>query len=220
MDEESFWLGYCVGLFEGEGSVNVVRNGPDRVYPRLVVRMTDREPVEHIYRLFGGRFMGPYTTPGEAARGYKPKYRWALGTLDAFLATSAAMYPHLSPRRQAQIDRALSDIAPLIARATVAGNRRDGVKLPYRDRKIGELTCPSAPEPSTRGYQRHKRLGIPACEICLASYSLYYVERRKWDKEKIAVVNRGQYAKNREARIAYQRAYYARKRAERQQTSS
>src|SRR5262249_60068126 len=95
-----------------------------------------------------------------------------------------------------------------------AGNRRNGELPTLRPRKVGQLVCPDSPEPSAKGYQRHRRLGIPVCDICRESFRLYYAEKRRWSKDKTREVNRQQYLKNRDARIEYERAKRARKRQE------
>jgi hypothetical protein len=236
--DDIFWLGYCVGLYEGEGTASVqvmnVRN-PDRKYVRLVIRMTDPEPVTVAHRVWGGRLGGPSLSPYEAKRGYKPKYRWTLASVNEALAVIAFMKPFLSARRQAQLQVALDAVTPRIRQGKVAGERRDGLLGPLRSKNSGQLVCPEVPEPSARGYQRHKRLGIPVCDVCRESFRLYYAAKRGWSQDRITATNREQYAKNREARIAAQRAYnlahrdeintrqrtyYARKRAERQAQTS
>lgn len=207
MRTEEFWIGYCVGLYEGEGTVNIHSKPKNRIYPRLVIRMTDREPVEVMQRIFGGTVHGPYSSPSEAAKGYKPKYRWTLAQVDEVVRVATLMLEALSPRRRAQLEAALALVTPRIEQVAVAGNRRDGTLPPLRARKTGQLVCPAEPEPSARGYLRHKRLGVPVCEVCRASYNLWAAARRVWYADKIAVTNREQYVKNRDARVAKQRAY-------------
>src|SRR5262245_41296079 len=108
-DSESFLLGYAVGLYEGEGCVNINRKAAkDRVYARLVIRMTDREPVEVAQRAFGGIVRDQPPSPYEAARGYKPKFRWTLATVDEVIEVATFMLPHVSPRRRAQLEAALA----------------------------------------------------------------------------------------------------------------
>jgi hypothetical protein len=70
------------------------------------------------------------------------------------------------------------------------------------------------------GYTRHRRLGEPACDICLESVRMYDALKRQKNADQIKIANRTQYAKNRDKRMAYQRAYYAKKRLERQSQTS
>ncbi len=214
-DLESFWIGYCVGLYEGEGTININRMASqNRVYARLVIRMTDREPVETMQRVFGGVVRDQPPSPYEATRGYKAKYRWTVGAVDDVIRLCNLMLPFLSPRRQAQIQIALNELRPRIRRKVIAGNKRNGELPTLRSRKTGELVCPAEPEPSARGYQRHRLLGIPCCDICRQSFRLYYAERRKWYKDKIRETNRARYLKDRDARVIQAREYRARKKQE------
>ena len=215
-DMDSFWLGYCVGVFEGEGTANTwtIKSNPNRIYGRLVVRMTDKEPVQRLHDLLGGVFVGPYSSPFEKARGYKPKFRWTVSRVDDYIRLASFMAPFLCKRRQDQLVAALAMVEPSMRRPVVAGNRRNGQALPLRPRKVGQLDCPKTPEPSAKGYQRHRRLGIPVCDVCRESFRLYYADKRKWSKDKIREVNREQYLKNREARILQAREYRKRKRQE------
>lgn len=179
---EAFLFGYSVGIYEGEGTLNTWQLNPNRRYAKLVVRMTDEEPVRILQQVLGGVAKGPYLSPGERAKGYKVKYRWTVSQIDEVLRITAAMRPYLSARRREQFDKGLATVVPNMRRTVAAGNRRDGTKLPLKPRKTGQLVCPASPEPSVRGYRRHKLLGIPVCDVCLASWKLYYAAKRKWDK--------------------------------------
>lgn len=102
-------VAYLAGLFEGEGTVYTELhywNGRHerrlRLTPqfKLRINMTDLEPLQRVQVAFGGRMHGPYRY-GPAH--HKPKWIWdADGKLAHTIA--AAIYPMLSPRRQAQID--------------------------------------------------------------------------------------------------------------------
>lgn len=218
--EDAFWLGYFVGLYEGEGTAQVIRHGGG-VYGRLTIRMTDREPLELLAEHIGGKLRdGSHLSPSEQGKGNKPKFRWSMGTIDGFMDLSHKALPYLSPRRREQIEKVLEEVTPPTRLAVTAGTRREKRRGQARARKSGELLCPIVPEPSARGYQRHRLLGIPVCDICRASFRLYYAERRKWYAEEIKVNNRATYLAHRDERIARQRAYYAKKRAERQTQTS
>ncbi len=214
--DEAFWFGYCVGLYEGEGMCAIwsVKSNPDRKYGRFVVRMTDPEPIQNLKRVLGGVAMGPYLTPGERLLNRKPKYRWTLGRVDDVIRLAARMTPFLSARRASQVKRVLDEVSPRVRQQAKAGNRRNGELPVLRPRHTGELVCPAEPEPSARGYQRHRLLGIPCCDVCRESFRLYYAERRKWNKDKVRETNRAQYLKNREARVLQAREHRARKKQE------
>jgi hypothetical protein len=77
-------VAFAAGLFEGEGSVSAQvmsrrrRDGSKYVkpkrYPRARMRMTDREPIEFMHRLFGGSYRGPLDHPW----GIKDMFEWTL----------------------------------------------------------------------------------------------------------------------------------------------
>jgi hypothetical protein len=62
-----FALGYAMGLIVGEGSFT-----GDRQQPSLEVKLhrRDREPLENLQRLFGGRIFGPYSRQGRTSYSY------------------------------------------------------------------------------------------------------------------------------------------------------
>ena len=103
-------VAWAAGLFEGEGCVNIARNywtrkGEKRSRPtpqcKLVVSMTDREPVEKFAAIFGGRVNGPYQY---GKKHYKPFWSAQIDSPPAVKSAAQAMYPYLSPRRQGQIE--------------------------------------------------------------------------------------------------------------------
>ena len=206
-------IGYLAALYEGEGTCNrYVRHDPPRSYAQLVIRMTDKEPLERLHRTFGGNFTGPYSEPSRSSKGYKPIYRWSVGKLDGFEELANLIFPLLSPRRQGQIQEALDNIEWARNQPIVPGSRLRREPSPQRPRCSGELVCPDAPEPSARGYQRHRLLGIPVCDTCRTSANLYYSARRNsWYRDRIKEINRDQYLKNRRARIETVREYRANK---------
>lgn len=120
----------------------------------MSVQMTDIEPLREMHRILGGRLdeKGRMTKTGT-----KLAFLWSITNWSEVIKACEAIYGRLSPRRQAQIDVALS--------------RRP--KYPR-----GELCCPPEPIPSNRGYDRHRRLGIEPCEICLRSTYLYQRAQR------------------------------------------
>lgn len=188
MPTSDFWWGYFVGLYEGEGTrpMSSFKANPNRIYARLRIRMTDRKPLENVQRLLGGVLADAYLAPSRRGSGDLPQFRWEIGRVNEFLRISQAILPFLSPRRQEQISEALEVVVPNTKRIVRAGSRRDGTAQPYRPRQTGELVCPAEPEPSCRGYHRHRLLGIPVCDICRASFRLYYNERNKWRRDKIS----------------------------------
>lgn len=176
-------IAWAAGLYEGEGTCVRLTSGRGQW---MAIRMTDKEPIQRMYKLFGGTFRDePFNAP-EIAKGWKPKFLWRVNGWSKLIWVSGLLYPWLSPRRQAQIDKVLA-FRPEFPR--------------------GERACPQVPWPSVLGYTRHRRLGEPACAICLESLRLYNAQTRQRNAKRIAITNREQYAKNREARLAKQHAY-------------
>jgi len=208
IDEDSYWFGYLVALYEGEGSINVwsMKSNPNRVYAKLWIRMTDEEPTVNVQRAFGGKAVGAYLSPKEAAKGYKPKFRWVQARVDEVLNLAEMMQPFLSKRRQTQLQVALDTVVPAMRRRYEAGERRDHRPAPLRPKRHGELVCPLQPEPSVRGYRRHRLLGIPVCDVCLASWKLYYAEKRKWERTKFATLTPEEQRRIRARQAEYVRA--------------
>jgi hypothetical protein len=148
-------IAYAAGLYEGEGTIWVFRNGRQAV---MNIRMTDREPIELVTRILGGHSGGPYTTIKEAA--YKPKYRWQVQHWQDIVRVCRLLRPWLGPRRLAQIDRVLA-CQPEHPRLT--------------------RLCLTEPMADSRGYKRHRRLQEKPCRICTTSWNLYNIrnaERR------------------------------------------
>jgi len=159
-----FELGYAVGLFEGEGSVSRTTTNPKNPWHSAVmtVVMTDLEPLERLRSILGGTISGPFlvkSPPGAGPR--KPRWSWRVQSWRDINAIGAVLRPHLSPRRQSQLDAVLSH-APVLPR--------------------GVLTCPAQPIPSPAGYERHRNRGEKPCAICQASRNLWV---RQWRSQKL-----------------------------------
>lgn len=211
MDELSaFDLGYAVGLYEGEGTFASSRdNRRQRRYARLRIKMIDKEPLERML-IVGGFVRGPEISPKEAAKGYQPKFRWDVSTIDEVQRVARLFYPHLSPRRQRQFDTIFEAL------------ERNPTEVPAA-KQFGSLVCPPEVIASARGYNRHRLLGIPACDICLASAALWAKENRAKHpsrKEKKAAYMREYFQRNKERLREYQRAWDAKDRARKRQEAN
>lgn len=100
-------LAYAAGLIEGEGSFRCINRKPARPLksgraPEMAIQisMTDREPLEKIQKILGGRTYGPYHNGVR-----KSSYYWALQERGTISQVAAALLPHLSPRRQRQAQK-------------------------------------------------------------------------------------------------------------------
>ncbi len=98
---------WAIGYLEGEGTFGTYCTSRKRGYwaPTIAVTSTDLENVERLRRILGGGIGGPYKSPGI---GTKPIYHWMLHGRDRCTELFLKFRPHLSPRRQAQIDKALA----------------------------------------------------------------------------------------------------------------
>jgi hypothetical protein len=94
-----FEMGYVVALFEGEGTIYSYLEEGVRPRLRMSISMNDPEPLGRFRRYTGmGGIGGPYK---------RGDYIWHLGARDKVRELAALLRPHLSPRRQAQIDKAI-----------------------------------------------------------------------------------------------------------------
>ena len=101
-----FDLGWVVGIVEGEGGIGLYSKGKrDGKLPRIAVGMTDQDTIRRLHAVVGaGYVLGPYqTTPDR-----KPYWRWAVENRDDVMDLLHEMRPHLSVRRQAQVDAVLA----------------------------------------------------------------------------------------------------------------
>lgn len=104
-------IAYCAGLFEGEGCVSSSLQFRDaktgimktRETPSIqaVIKMTDYEPLERFYNIFGGQLDGPYTPPSHKSY-WKPQWTWRTYDREAIADMMNKFWPYLSPRRREQ----------------------------------------------------------------------------------------------------------------------
>jgi hypothetical protein len=100
-------LAWLAGLMEGEGSFSRATPAMPR-RPRLSIGMTDCDVIERVCELWGTRL---YTHIPKVER-YKQVYRTELVGGSA-VALMMLLRPHMSARRQAQIDQSIATYAPL-----------------------------------------------------------------------------------------------------------
>lgn len=111
-------VAFAAGLFEGEGSVIV----PDvSGAARMTMCSTDREPLERLIAVWGGRLYGPYRHGG---RTNKPIYQWQVSGWDTVAQVYADIGALLSPRRRSQFETVLDHPR----RHSVKGVQSRGVK--------------------------------------------------------------------------------------------
>jgi hypothetical protein len=120
---EENWFYWLIGLLEGEGSFQ--KSIPSRQnQPRIQLNVTDQDVVAHAALLIGTNCKGPYERHGADA-GRKPRYFADLRGKRA-IDLMKQLQPHMSIRRQAQIDAVLASYHPV---GQVRGERHPQSKL-------------------------------------------------------------------------------------------
>ena len=99
---------YAAGLYEAEGTLTA-----DKHSPRVQIRMGDREPLEWMLAAFGGNITGPFQPKNPE---HKPMWTWYVPGWESFPTVRDALGGWLSPRRCAQLDRAIEASPPLESR--------------------------------------------------------------------------------------------------------
>jgi hypothetical protein len=150
-------LGFSAGYYEGEGSIVRGERGIT-----MKISSIDVEPLQRMQRLWGGSLSGPKIPRKNTHSVY---WEWIITNGLEINTFTSAIKSQLSPRRVLQMEKALSGYA--VIRGIRGPNLGPG------------LQCPDKPIPSQVGYQRHRKLGIPACDICKASFALYQSELRR-----------------------------------------
>jgi hypothetical protein len=97
-------IAYAAGLFEGEGCITVSRGRA-----RLVISMTDKEPLQRVHAILGGSIRGPY---GPYTGNRKPHWQWMIERGDLVKEAYGLMEPWLSSRRQQRFQEVLPHISP------------------------------------------------------------------------------------------------------------
>ncbi len=145
-------LGYAAGLFDGEGSVTVYKG-----CIRMSAGMVDREPLDVLQAVFGGKVYGP-----RAQRKGRAMFYWLLPGWAAVETQYARIAHLLCPRRREQFEAAFSR-----PRAVA----RVPVKRP--------LPCGfDRNRVSNAGHVAHYKRGEKACADCAHAAQLYMKSRR------------------------------------------
>jgi hypothetical protein len=102
-----FLLGYCVALFEGEGSAYVCRRerkGNVSYEPHICIQMTDEEPLLIMQSVMGGLLSGPWTPP-KTIKGTirKPQWSWSVNKKSDVGRIANLLLPFVSIRRKEQL---------------------------------------------------------------------------------------------------------------------
>lgn len=105
MNCDDFELGWLAGIMEGEGSFYTIANRGRR-YFRLSIESTDEDVITRVASLIGARCDGPLTRKDRPEN--KPRWRCSLLGKGA-INVALALRPHMSRRRQTQINAAIKD---------------------------------------------------------------------------------------------------------------
>lgn len=102
------WDMYCAGLYEGEGTITcTIQETPHGSQRRisLKISMTDKEPLELFQEtMYVGKIFGPYMHDSRK----KPIYDYSISAYTEVKQVTERIINYLSPRRQLQIDLALT----------------------------------------------------------------------------------------------------------------
>jgi hypothetical protein len=144
---------YAAGLYEGEGTVGSNKQGGWRV----IISMTDEEPLARLKTTIGGRLRGPYPAVG---LGHKPLYKWDLTKYDNVYRFYRAIEPYLSPRRISQFEKRL-----------------------YRpaEAEFSQIDC--GRRSSTGGYRKHLARGELSCVACSLLFAKWQHYNRSPNKK-------------------------------------
>lgn len=106
---EAAEIAWAAGIIEGEGSIQAAvrarrgSNGEPLLYVRVRVVMTDRDILERLFSIFGGRPVVAYANT--QGLGTKQLYRWEMSTRSGTLTVCDQIYGWMGERRRGQIDR-------------------------------------------------------------------------------------------------------------------
>lgn len=98
-------LVWCAGFIEGEGCFDGARRGGTKRFS-VQCSQVQKWPIDRLTDAFGGSVC--FVTSGHAKNPkHSPYYKWAV-TGQTARDVMTAMYPYLSPKRQAKIDEIMA----------------------------------------------------------------------------------------------------------------
>jgi hypothetical protein len=99
-------LAWAAGFIDGDGSIFKKRANYKYEYLSLGVDNSEREPLDRLVALFGGKVNGPYRG---SSLGKKPRFQWVLIGTAADLAIQA-MWPWLCSQRRHQYESVITQL--------------------------------------------------------------------------------------------------------------
>lgn len=103
---DTIWIAWAAGLFEGEGSIFLVNqkrsNGKTYSYPRMELKMTDKDVVEKFKKVvvFGNIH---YKDVPSRKDNHKVSWCWQLTEKELCERVLSSFWPYLGKRRRAKI---------------------------------------------------------------------------------------------------------------------
>lgn len=96
---------YLAGWLEGEGCFDSHHNAAGRMYPRIVACSKDKDSLEKVQAIMGGRI---YQRPSPKKPEHAQQWYIQLSKSRQAVGWMMTLYPLLSKRRQAKIEQLLS----------------------------------------------------------------------------------------------------------------
>ena len=109
----AFELGWIVGFLEGEGSFACQKESKKKRGRTLCIsaNQVQKEPLERLVRYSGiGGVYGPYG-PYDLSGKHSAQWKWRVHQVKLATELMQLLRPHMSPRRQVQIDEAMKRYA-------------------------------------------------------------------------------------------------------------
>ena len=101
-------VAWAAGLFEGEGSILVPTERMRSI--RLRVGSTDRDVLDRLVQVIGGKVRGPYQPNGRnTPPGRKPIYMWEVQGTNPAQQVLRLFWPYLGIRRRARAAEAFAE---------------------------------------------------------------------------------------------------------------
>lgn len=131
-------IAWVAGLFEGEGTVSINRGRA----AGIAIAMTDRDVLERVQAIFGGKICISYPAKGK----WKECHKWYLSVAESedFLL---AIYPYLFSRRRERIDLWLAARQELVS-GKRSSRAQEVIELSHRgltQREIAAIVKVSQP---------------------------------------------------------------------------
>jgi hypothetical protein len=134
-DERRTSAAWAAGIFDAKGTAWAqMKKATGRYYLKLQVANTDREMLERLEEMFGGRIY-----EREAPDNRKPVYIWMIETVDATEEIAKRLWPYLGTAKREQLQR---------ARAAVASNPEVSKNWRTRQERYGTSGVPKDGQPT------------------------------------------------------------------------